>query len=611
MNYPRQGAADSRVPATGEAHTAGRASWWRFAWHFLEMVVAMLAGMLVLGAALNAVLGAAGWGYSHADQPMIGSLEMVLTMSLGMAAWMRYRRHGWASTLEMVAAMFAPLVVLVPLLWAGAVSGGTTMTLLHVLMLPAMLIVMLRRREEYSRAHGPVRPAARVIGRGLAVLLALLLVPGAVYTAGSAAYARSQYGRPGVTTATATPAVHDPGKPTAVVVVGNSGANIADALVSYEVLAVTGAFNVYTVAPERRPLPLLGGLDLVPDLSFAQLGQRLSGSAPDVTVVPAMPDSDVSDRARVTSWIKDTASDGLLLSVCAGAQLVAETGLLDGRDVTSHWYRLAEFEHDHPGVNWRRGIRYIDGGDVISTGGLLSAVDGTLRVVERLVGTDSARAAAQAVGWRYYTPGRAAALPQSELTFSDAVLHLLNVGFRWDAPTVGVVLTDGVGELELAAAFDPYAEHSMAARTVAVTPDGSAVRSRHGLTFVPRGTLANAADRFDRLLVPGAAASPHPAVDAARRAGVPVEYLRSQPGFAFDAGLREVAHAMDVPTAQWAAKVLEYPAGGLGLSGPGWPWTLVLRPLFLGLAGLAAALGAAWLIRRARTRRPVDARSQE
>ncbi|MEV4179019.1 hypothetical protein AB0J69_57570, partial [Nonomuraea sp. NPDC049709] len=72
-------------------------------------------------------------------------------------------------------------------------------------------------------------------------------------------------------------------------------------------------------------------LDLVPDLSFAQLGQRLSGSAPDVTVVPAMPDSDASDRAMVTSWIKDTASDGLLLSVCAGAQLVAETGLLDGR----------------------------------------------------------------------------------------------------------------------------------------------------------------------------------------------------------------------------------------------------------------------------------------
>jgi transcriptional regulator GlxA family with amidase domain len=597
-----------RARAAEGTDTAHRGSWWSFAWHYVEMVVSMLAGMLVLGAALSAVLSAVGWDYSHADHPVIGSGEMVLTMSLGMAAWMRYRRHGWGSILEMVAAMVAPLVVLVALLWVGAVSAGALMMLLHVLMLPAMLIVMLRRRQEYSMSHGPVRPVVRKLGYGLAVLLAFLLVPGAVYKAGSAAYARNQYSQPERSTATATPSPHDPAKPTAVVVVGNSGANIADVLVSYEVLAVTGKFNVYTVAPDGRPLPLLGGLDLVPDLSFAQLRQRLNGSAPDVTVVPAMPDSDVSDRTTVTTWIRDTASKGLLLSVCAGAKLVAETGLLDGREATSHWYWMSGLEHDHPGVNWQRGIRYIDDGNVISTGGLLSAVDGTLRVIERLLGADTARAAAQAVGWRYYTPGKAATLPQSTLTPGDAILHTLNVGFRWDAPDVGVVLTDGVGELELAAAFDPYAEHSMAARTVAVTPDGAAVRSRHGLTFTPRDTLANATDRFDRLLVPGAAAAadPQPAVEAARREGVPVEYLQARPGFAFDAALRDVARTMDVPTARWAAKVLEYPADGLGLSGSGWPWALILRPLLLGLTGLAATLGAVWLVRRARARRTAD-----
>lgn len=44
-------------------------------------------------------------------------------------------RHSWGSILEMVAAMVAPLVVLVALLWAGAVSDGALMMLLHVLML--------------------------------------------------------------------------------------------------------------------------------------------------------------------------------------------------------------------------------------------------------------------------------------------------------------------------------------------------------------------------------------------------------------------------------------------------------------------------------------------
>ncbi|NUP03023.1 MAG: AraC family transcriptional regulator [Nonomuraea sp.] len=469
-------------------------------------------------------------------------------------------------------------------------------------------------RHHNAVTHGGGRRAGRRLGRGLAVLLAFLLVPGVVYAAGSLAYERSQYGRPELTASTAaavkaaTPPAHDPGKPTAVVVLGNAGANITDALVSYEVLATTEAFNLYTVAPERRPLPLLGGLDLVPDLSFAQLEQRLGGAAPDVTVVPAMPDSDEADYAMVTSWLRDTASDGLLLTVCAGARVAAEAGLLDGRAATSHWYRLSGLERDHPEVDWRHGIRYVDDGDVITTGGLLSAVDGSLRVVERLAGADAAAEAARAVGWRYYSRGTAAPLPPSELTLTDAVLHTLNIGFRWDAPTMGVVLDDGVGELELAAAFDLYAEHSLAARTVAVTPDGGGIRSRHGLTFLPRTDLANASDRFDRLLVPGAdAAAKHsPGVDAVRRAGVPVEYLQERPGFAFDVALREMARTMDVPTARWTAKIMEYPTAELGLSGPGWPWALALRPLLLGLGGLTVAFGAAWLVRRTRTRRSGD-----
>jgi hypothetical protein len=101
---------DRRAPGMAGAAATGRGRWWRFARHYLEMVVAMLAGMLAVGSAFRAVLGAAGLGYSHAEHPAIGSLEMTVTMSVGMVVWMRYRGHGWASTLEMTAAMFAPLV---------------------------------------------------------------------------------------------------------------------------------------------------------------------------------------------------------------------------------------------------------------------------------------------------------------------------------------------------------------------------------------------------------------------------------------------------------------------------------------------------------------------
>ena len=52
---------------------------------------------------------------------------------------------------------------------------------------------------------------------------------------------------------------------------GALGAEVSDVLAPYEILAATDRFNVYTVGPERRPVPLTGGLDLVPDLTFDEL----------------------------------------------------------------------------------------------------------------------------------------------------------------------------------------------------------------------------------------------------------------------------------------------------------------------------------------------------
>ena len=124
----------------------GDASRWRpLARHYVEMVVAMFAGMLVLGG-LRAVLGLT---IAFEDQPGASYLLMAVDMSVGMAAWMRYRGHGWASTLEMCAAMFVPLA-LVPLVWAGAMGAMTFMGVAHVVMLLAMLAVLLRRRDEYA-----------------------------------------------------------------------------------------------------------------------------------------------------------------------------------------------------------------------------------------------------------------------------------------------------------------------------------------------------------------------------------------------------------------------------------------------------------------------------
>jgi hypothetical protein len=118
--------------------------------HYLEMVVAMWVGMAVLGTIVRSALAAAGLAYSHGLYPELAALEMTTTMAVAMGAWMRYRGHGWASTLEMCGAMFAPAIVLFPLLWLDAVAAGSLVTLMHVVMLPLMLVVMLWRRSQYA-----------------------------------------------------------------------------------------------------------------------------------------------------------------------------------------------------------------------------------------------------------------------------------------------------------------------------------------------------------------------------------------------------------------------------------------------------------------------------
>ena len=129
------------------------ASWRRFVRHFVEMVVAMIVGMAVLGPVwvmLLTLLGCASL-LEHAE---IHALLMATDMTIGMSLWMRYRGHGWASIREMAAAMYLPFVVLFVPLWAGLISAETMLTGGHLLMLPAMLFAMLRRRDEYKVQHG-------------------------------------------------------------------------------------------------------------------------------------------------------------------------------------------------------------------------------------------------------------------------------------------------------------------------------------------------------------------------------------------------------------------------------------------------------------------------
>ncbi|MGN9813530.1 hypothetical protein ACTMSW_29805 [Micromonospora sp. BQ11] len=151
--------------------------------HLLEMALAMVAGMLLLGSA-RATLGAA-LGLAPAS-PGPAALLMATDMSIGMALWMGYRRHSAGAIGEMTLAMYAPVLLLLLPYGAGLLDADALLGGAHLLMLPAMVAAMLRRRDEYAR-HPAARPAprhplARMLAHRWPTGLALLVTVDAWFT---------------------------------------------------------------------------------------------------------------------------------------------------------------------------------------------------------------------------------------------------------------------------------------------------------------------------------------------------------------------------------------------------------------------------------------------
>ncbi len=189
-----------------------------------------------------------------------------------------------------------------------------------------------------------------------------------------------------------SPPPHDSSKKTVAIVLGADITEITDALGPYEMFARTGRFNVYAVAPAKRSVALTGGLRVRPQHSFEELDGLLGGAAPDIVVAPNLPNIRSEENRPVVDWVRRSAEGGATsLSWCAGAAVLAEAGLLDGRTATTHWGDIARLERDYPRVTWVREARWIDHGAVITSAGITSGIDATLRLLFRTEGEDVAR----------------------------------------------------------------------------------------------------------------------------------------------------------------------------------------------------------------------------
>lgn len=144
------------------------------------------------------------------------------------------------------------------------------------------------------------------------------------------------------------------------------------------------------------------GLNLLADHRLAELDPRV----PYDTIMITGRGLSEEEGSAVVDWVRLAAPHARrVVSVCGGALLLAQTGLLDGRRATTHWRLLETLQNQFPQVNVEGGPLYIQDGPFWTSGGVTSGFDLTLALVEDDYGFTLARDVAQDLVMYLRRPG--------------------------------------------------------------------------------------------------------------------------------------------------------------------------------------------------------------
>ena len=178
------------------------------------------------------------------------------------------------------------------------------------------------------------------------------------------------------------------------------GMEILDFAGPGEVFQAAGrAFEVYTVARTKDPIVSQGFVTITPRYTIDD------APAPDILVLPGGGTGAVVKSAETMKWVGDSARKAeIVLTVCTGAFVLAETGLLDGLDATTWHGAVGNFREAYPRTKVHGDTRFVDNGKFVTTAGVSAGIDGALHVVSKLLGEDRARATARYMEYDKWEP---------------------------------------------------------------------------------------------------------------------------------------------------------------------------------------------------------------
>lgn len=162
-------------------------------------------------------------------------------------------------------------------------------------------------------------------------------------------------------------------------------------------LAETPPWHVALIS-EHEEVRARGGFPVRSHFTFAD------HPALDVLLVSGGVHTDAMGNPAFLSALSQAAGTAQwVTSVCTGAFLLAEAGLLTDQAVTTHWEDIADLRHRYPALQVQENVRWVEDGNRLTSAGISAGIDMSLHLVARLHSRELAERTARQMdyAWQY------------------------------------------------------------------------------------------------------------------------------------------------------------------------------------------------------------------
>lgn len=162
-------------------------------------------------------------------------------------------------------------------------------------------------------------------------------------------------------------------------------------------IETTNKFNVFLIAEQEKPVIARGEYSVNPHYNFHNHPEI------DLLIVAGGVHTAEMTKANVIKWVSRVAKKAqLVTSVCTGAFILAEAGLLRNRKVTTHWEDIDDLKRAYADLTVIEAQRWVDEGSIVTSGGISAGIDMSLHLVARVISPELAAKTAKQMefDWR-------------------------------------------------------------------------------------------------------------------------------------------------------------------------------------------------------------------